>query len=205
VTGRDHPRDSAGLVLPDGSWPDGPGVAGALEPVRRFCNTTNRENGADAWRSADELDHWLAREGYRVRPTTPADLRRLDVVRDAIWQSIRTGSRESIAAVVADLTFRGAVVDGRIELVPADDSVEGVVADLVLRIHDAERSGTFSRLRPCAHCRWVFFDTSRNRTGRWCSMQACGAREKAKAYRRRVAGGEARTTSSRTSRGTVVR
>ena len=205
MSGRGHPRDSAGLVLPDGSWPDGPGVAGALEPVRRFCNTTNRENGADAWRSTEELDRWLAREGYRVGPVRRADLRRLAAVRDAIWQSIRTGSREPIAAIAAALTFRAAVVDGRMELVPADDSVEGVVAGLLLRIHDAERAGTFSRLRSCAHCRWVFFDTSRNRTGRWCSMQACGGREKAKAYRRRRAGGEDRETSSRPGHGTVVR
>jgi predicted RNA-binding Zn ribbon-like protein len=205
VSGRAHPRDSAGLVLPDGSWPDGPGVAGALEPVRRFCNTTNRENGADAWRSTEELDRWLAREGYRLRPTRPADLRRLVTVRGATWQSIRTGSLEPIAAVAGTVTFGVAVVDGRIELVPADDSVEGVVAGLVLRIHDAERAGTFSRLRSCAHCRWVFFDTSRNRTGRWCSMQACGGREKAKAYRRRRARGEDHPASSRAGHGTGVR
>ena len=47
----EHPVDSAGLVLPEASWPDRPGSAGVLEPLRRFCNTVNRENGADAWRT----------------------------------------------------------------------------------------------------------------------------------------------------------
>jgi predicted RNA-binding Zn ribbon-like protein len=34
----------------------------------------------------------------------------------------------------------------------------------------------------------MFFDNSRNQSGRWCSMSVCGGREKAKThYRRRRA------------------
>lgn len=46
------------------------------------------------------------------------------------------------------------------------------------------------RVRQCAdaHCGWLFLDTSRNGTRRWCSMQSCGNRNKArKFYRRSVA------------------
>lgn len=34
----------------------------------------------------------------------------------------------------------------------------------------------WSRLKVCARdsCRWAFYDTSRNRSGRWCSMAGCG-------------------------------
>ena len=66
-----HPVDSRGLMLPEPSWPDQPGTAGVLEPLRRFCNTTNRENGADAWRTVDELRAWLVAEGAdrRLRST----------------------------------------------------------------------------------------------------------------------------------------
>ena len=34
----------------------------------------------------------------------------------------------------------------------------------------------WTRLKVCARdsCRWAFFDTSRNRSGRWCSMAGCG-------------------------------
>jgi predicted RNA-binding Zn ribbon-like protein len=187
---RAHPVDSTGLVLPDGSWPDRPGAGGALESVRRFCNTINRENGADAWRSTAELDQWLAREGYLVRPTRAADLGRIKELREAIWQSVCTATRDPIAVVVPQLRVRCEAGDGTVRLVPSGDTVESVVAELVLRICDADRSGTFGRLKSCDHCRWVFFDTSKNRTGRWCSMQACGSREKAKAYRRRRTRGE---------------
>lgn len=40
------------------------------------------------------------------------------------------------------------------------------------------------RLHACASgtCRWLFLDTSRNRTRRWCDMNTCGNREKARRY-----------------------
>ena len=185
MVARAHPRDSTGLVLPDGSWPDARGVAGPLERVRRFCNTVNRENGADAWRSPSELDTWLAREGYRVRPSRAADLRRVRAVREAIWDSVRSGTRDAIAEVVPGVRVGCEATGGTIRLVAAGDTVEAMVTELVLDICDADRAGTFGRLKSCDHCRWVFYDTSKSRTGRWCSMQACGGREKAKAYRRR--------------------
>ena len=40
------------------------------------------------------------------------------------------------------------------------------------------------RLRTCASdtCRWLFLDTSKNRTRRWCDMKTCGNRAKARRY-----------------------
>ncbi len=44
------------------------------------------------------------------------------------------------------------------------------------------------RLRKCADptCRAMFYDTSKSGRRRWCSMQMCGGRAKARAFRRRV-------------------
>lgn len=41
-----------------------------------------------------------------------------------------------------------------------------------------------ARVRQCgdAECGWFFLDTSRNRTRRWCSMKACGNRNKARRF-----------------------
>ena len=167
-----------------------------MERVRRFCNTINRENGAEAWRSTAELDEWLAREGYRMRPTSTADLRRVNVVRNAIWESLCTGTREPIARAVQQVLLRCEATELKLRLGPTGDTVETVVADLVLRICDADRSGRLGRLKSCHHCRWVFYDASKNRTGRWCSMQACGGREKARAYRRRKSGCDVESTGT---------
>jgi predicted RNA-binding Zn ribbon-like protein len=44
-------------------------------------------------------------------------------------------------------------------------------------------------VRACAAetCRWLFVDTSRNRTRRWCDMRICGNREKARRFQQRTA------------------
>lgn len=42
-----------------------------------------------------------------------------------------------------------------------------------------------SRLRQCENCILHFYDTSKNATRRWCSMQLCGNRVKVAAYARR--------------------
>src|SRR5438128_575343 len=41
------------------------------------------------------------------------------------------------------------------------------------------------RLRPCADtsCAWLFMDTTRNRTRRWCDMKSCGNRDKVRRFR----------------------
>jgi predicted RNA-binding Zn ribbon-like protein len=44
-----------------------------------------------------------------------------------------------------------------------------------------------SQLRCCASdtCRWLFIDTSKNHTRRWCDMKVCGNRMKARRYNAR--------------------
>ena len=40
------------------------------------------------------------------------------------------------------------------------------------------------RVKPCAGraCSWLFLDTSKNGSRRWCEMEVCGSRAKARAY-----------------------
>jgi predicted RNA-binding Zn ribbon-like protein len=51
------------------------------------------------------------------------------------------------------------------------------------------------RVRECggSDCRWLFLDTTRNRSRQWCSMAACGNRAKARRHYER------RRTASRTA------
>jgi predicted RNA-binding Zn ribbon-like protein len=52
---------------------------------------------------------------------------------------------------------------------------------------DLLRSPRIARLKQCGHCRWVFLDTSKNRSRRWCSMAHCGTEAKVRSLRARRA------------------
>jgi predicted RNA-binding Zn ribbon-like protein len=49
-------------------------------------------------------------------------------------------------------------------------------------------SDELSRLRACSSetCRWLFLDTSKNHTRRWCDMKICGNRMKARRFQARM-------------------
>lgn len=55
---------------------------------------------------------------------------------------------------------------------------------------DLMLSPDMARLRACevATCRWLFLDTSRNHSRRWCKMKVCGNRMKARRYQVRHSG-----------------
>lgn len=55
---------------------------------------------------------------------------------------------------------------------------------------DLLTSSDLASVRECegAGCTWMFRDTSRGRTRRWCSMEWCGNRAKAQRYYRRAKG-----------------
>lgn len=48
-------------------------------------------------------------------------------------------------------------------------------------------SDALGRVRACEadSCRWLFLDTSKNHTRRWCNMKICGNRAKARRYQER--------------------
>jgi predicted RNA-binding Zn ribbon-like protein len=50
-------------------------------------------------------------------------------------------------------------------------------------------TGELERIHECpgaGECGWLFFDTSRNRSRRWCSMESCGNRAKGRRHYRRT-------------------
>lgn len=96
------------------------------------------------------------------------------------------------AALKAGLTLRFSS-SGISQLQPVVKGVEGAVGRLLAIAHAAMTEGTWSRLKICRGetCAWAFYDTSRNRSGKWCSMAVCGNRAKARTYRRRRRGEEA--------------
>lgn len=56
---------------------------------------------------------------------------------------------------------------------------------LFAAIVTTQREGHWARMKVCAAgaCQEAFYDTSKNRSGRWCSMAVCGNRTKLQRFR----------------------
>jgi predicted RNA-binding Zn ribbon-like protein len=104
---------------------------------------------------------------------SPADL---DVLNEEIGASLSHASVRVTDDGAFDWTWSGDGID-RV-LWPITRSA----ADLLTS--DTERP----KVRECGagDCRWLFLDTSKNRSRQWCSMQSCGNREKARRHYQRL-------------------
>jgi predicted RNA-binding Zn ribbon-like protein len=168
---------------------------GELELVRAFINTADRERGADALAEADDLRRWLSGHGLLA---ANADVGRDELtvalaVREALREmaggnSGRTPSVPACATLDALSEASGLrptfEPDGTVTLAPGTAGVAGGLGRLLGIVVFSLVSGDWSRLKTCRNpaCRWAFYDTTRNRSGVWCDMAACGSRAKARAY-----------------------
>jgi predicted RNA-binding Zn ribbon-like protein len=64
-------------------------------------------------------------------------------------------------------------------------AIERPLWPLAHAVLDLLHGTPLDRLGECERCRWLFVDTSANRSRRWCSMDACGAVEKMRRHRAR--------------------
>ncbi len=75
------------------------------------------------------------------------------------------------------------------ELIWRDDAqkLDGMLGPVVRSTVELLTSRDRDRVRICAadSCAWLFLDTSRNRSRRWCDMTVCGNRAKAKRHYQR--------------------
>ena len=159
----------------------------APEPLRfvqRFVNTVNLESGED-W-----LATWFEDEGVA---TTAGDLERARVVREAIRELLYANNRQRSRATRTGGADRGGRRGGALDRPPGRRSPSARPASTAPSGACSRWStlamldGTWPRLKCCRnhHCRWSFYDYSKNRSASWCSMQLCGNRTKTRAYRAR--------------------
>jgi len=79
--------------------------------------------------------------------------------------------------------------DWKIEFVAREGGLEWLLAAVARSAAETIAEGPHARLRLCANprCGLFFYDTSRTRRRRWCSMTVCGNRSKVAAFARRQA------------------
>jgi predicted RNA-binding Zn ribbon-like protein len=182
---------------------DRPPAPGPLAVVQAFINT--HFDLVEHWRAdrvgtPEALAGWLTDRGLLgkgERQLGRQDVQRARQLREALRATLQAGA-PPCPETLRDLNHavRGVELEIRFtpagpELVPADGrGLAGALAALVSVIVAAAADGTWWRLKACPgeHCGWVFFDASRNNSGRWCSMSVCGGRSKARSHYRRARG-----------------
>ena len=175
---------------------------GSLELVRAFVNSVDLEDDEDQLGDPAALGAWLADRGLLDedhKAPAAADLRRAVELREALRELLlgHHGDREPAAGaarVVDDAACRAKLQTrfddaGTFSLQPAASGVDAALGRLLAVVAAAQADGSWERLKACPWdtCRWAFYDHSKNRSGRWCSMEVCGNRAKVAAYRRRAA------------------
>ena len=73
---------------------------------------------------------------------------------------------------------------------PADGPVEAILGPVTLSALTLLTQADLSRIKQCRgdRCGWLFFDTTKNKSRRWCEMEVCGNRAKQRRFHRRRAG-----------------
>jgi hypothetical protein len=166
---------------------------GQLGLIQIFLNTLHVERGTDALDDPATAYAWLAGTALPSPPPPgPEDLDRLRILRRELRARCGDGPRddEALARLAAHAPLRLAPAPGgSLHLAPVGGGHPAMLAILLAIAYDAQRDGTWSRLKICHHnaCRWAFYDESRSRTATWCAMGICGNRTKVTAYRRRQA------------------
>lgn len=171
---------------------------GSLDLIRLFLNTTDREDGTDEFETVAGARAWLVAQGLLRRSgrLAESDRQRLIALREALRAltfannggALEDDSLAGLNRQAAEAALVPAFCGGEsFALAGHRGDVTGAISSLLAVVCEAMRDGTWSRLKACRnpHCQWAFYDTSRNRTGNWCSMAVCGNRAKTRAYRQR--------------------
>jgi predicted RNA-binding Zn ribbon-like protein len=146
----------------------------------------------------------LLREARRRPAAATAALRRAIGLREVIYRvvvSVMRGRRpdaddlDAFNRALASALRHSRVAPGRRGLVWCWDddgrTLDGMLGPIVESAAELLTSGRRGRIGQCADdrgCGWLFLDTTKNRSRRWCEMADCGNRAKAQRHYWRTRG-----------------
>jgi predicted RNA-binding Zn ribbon-like protein len=183
---------------------------GRLGLVQAFLNTfwDLDGDGAEVWDAPPSYAAWLADRGFGEGGSTAADVTGADLARAIeVREALRalalanhvgarvpgTRAEAVLDRVAADVAPRAGLTPrfggGADRLDVAAGGPDGTLGLVLGVVFAARADGSWARMKACphAHCGWVFYDRSRNRSSQWCSMRICGNRTKAARHRTRAA------------------
>ena len=173
-------------------------VPDELALVTDLLNTKEADDDIEELAEPADLARWFAARGLldEGEAVTQAELERTIELREALRSYVRDHHGSGVAPRALRTINANAEMlpyrltfgeDGAVSFVPAASGVDAALAEVLAGIPIALSTGSWNRLKVCADdaCQWAFYDGSKNRSKRWCSMRSCGNKNKTRAYRER--------------------
>jgi predicted RNA-binding Zn ribbon-like protein len=170
---------------------EGNPAPGELVRLQGFLNTWSEELGIEDFATPAAMEQWLRASflwdgGKNI---TIENYQRILSVRHLLRQAVQHSHQMTeLEKLQFTLSFTMEFDEsGAPNLKPLGDDCDKLLGRLMLIIYNSMTDGSWSRFKCCAleSCGWAFFDSTRSRTKRWCSMRTCGSRHKARQYYKR--------------------
>src|SRR5262249_51565507 len=178
----------------------------ALDFVNTVGNRLSETEARDYFERPEELLRWIKDAGlslprkYSNESIVGADLRTVLVFRDSLYRLFLKQS-EGKPALPEDLQYLNAILSkqrSRMHLTRQSglyqwhseptSNIDSLIEQVAESAATLLTSPELERLRVCEdeNCGWFFLDRSRNLPRRWCSMEDCGNRAKARRHYERI-------------------
>jgi predicted RNA-binding Zn ribbon-like protein len=182
---------------------DGRNDVGAVEYLHDYDDLLawGRHSGA----LSDDAARRLSGEAARRPDEARAAFMRALALREALYRIFSLVAQDATPAS-DDLALLNAMLSeamGRAQLIPTDRrfswewreddlTLDRVLWPVVRSAVELLTAPELRRVRECpgANCDWLFVDSSKNRSRRWCTMETCGNRAKARRHYARSRTGE---------------
>ncbi|MFE9132272.1 CGNR zinc finger domain-containing protein [Streptomyces sp. NPDC007148] len=117
----------------------------------------------------------------------PHDQEELRTFRDDLRRAAGLGHDDALPPLHTASIAMQLGGDGEVRPEPRGTGWRRVAALVLIEVFQAQRAGTWQRLKLCRNdrCGTVFFDRSRNNSGVWHSVKVCGNAANLRAYRAR--------------------
>lgn len=150
---------------------------------------------------SDRNAKYLAREALRLPGEAKQVLERAIALREAIYRIFSSlsegGTPQASDIAVLNDALSSAMARARLVLQKdkfvwnwgrEEGSLDQMLWPVARSAADLLTSGGLVRVRECANdtCGWLFVDSSKNHSRRWCSMSDCGNRAKARRHYARL-------------------
>jgi predicted RNA-binding Zn ribbon-like protein len=178
-----------------------PSAPGELELLQRFVNLHRHASPEDRRSlppTREMVRDFLVSRGLidQKERFTDADREKAMRLADALRHLVDANAGAALSQGDAEVIDRAGLAAGLHPhfhaigdptLEPRGEGLASALGRLVAIAFVASFDGTWEHLKRCANdaCGAVFFDRSKNHSGRWCSMQSCGNRAKVRAWRER--------------------